>query len=687
MELNDEQKQAMAAIETFLDSKTPIFILQGYAGTGKTSLVPEIINAVRQRRKSITLMAPTGRAAKVLHDKTAEDAGTIHRCIYELGRIEVLEHQQNDNSPENIKNVVYYFPLRANTNFASMVYIIDEASMVGCHEQHGETFRFGSGCLLPDLLKYTRPDDGGKLIFIGDPAQLPPVGEIASPALDEAYFAQHGLKTMSATLTTIVRQQANGTILKNATQVRDVLSMPANERNRLCFDCDGTQVIEIKASEIPDKYISLSEVPTIGKGIVLTYTNRNAHDYNLAIRQRLHPDTPHIIPGDILVVCTNHYAYDTTDTDMLNGDFLQVLEVSPTPIQRKVNIKRKVNDEVKQFPVTLCFREIRVQTTSGQQCTTLIIESLLNSHHPNLNLDETIALFIDFAMRHPQLKRNSPEFKIELRKDPYYNALRVKYGYAITGHKSQGGEWDTVVVDYTGRTGLSDDCLRWTYTATTRARHRLFATSMPKLTPTSGLKITTSITQTSKTQENYRSFVNVPDTPFHDTNTPDFLKAKYWSIVTNLDGTPWKVANVISKPWREIYTIDTPQGPMRVDITYKKGGVFQSPSSTDAVEAGLVERLADETTMQCVLNYTPANNGLQELYNKVASACSDCDIDITNVQEDIAHYKVNYFLKTSANYAGFVFYVNKSGQITNGQPFSSLGADDTKLAELINKLI
>jgi hypothetical protein len=291
-------------------------------------------------------------------------------------------------------------------------------------------------------------------------------------------------------------------------------------------------------------------------------------------------------------------------------------------------------------------------------------------------------------MRYPQLKRGSQLFKEYLKADPYFNALRVKFGYAITGHKSQGGEWNTVFVDYTGRTGLNTDCLRWTYTVTTRASYTLYGYNMPNVTPMSKLQVA-PIIKASKPRDEYLSFTDVPETPFHSKEAPNFLKAKYWVVLDELKKENCIIKNVESKNYCEWYYIEDASGFIHtVQCTYNKAGLFTRYQAGDTSEGILriMSLVQTNMTMLCSFRYVPSSDVLRELYNYVESICSELDVKITNIVEHLSNYNVYYYLQGSGKYSCIQFYITKDGFISYAQPFSDLGNDDPILKEVIERL-
>jgi hypothetical protein len=673
MTLTSQQQQVLDKIKTFLDSDVSVFILKGYAGTGKTTMIRTIIEEIKNREKKPILMAPTGRAARVLESKNSWEANTIHRCIYELDTIETKEGSDD---------IRFIFPLKNKEDEANdHICIVDESSMIGTREVQNELFEFGTGSLLNDLLTYVAPNRGGKIIFVGDPMQLPPVGDNVSNALDEKYFESIGLKAMVSELTDVVRQGAGSAILSNAMKVRALIE--SQQKNNLVFDRQENEVIDMEGYKMPEHLLSLYPKPEIGQSVIITFSNRQARDYNYAVRELLYPNQKQIVVGDILQVVSNNYKLN-----VMNGDFVKIVAINGETEYQSAPVYINIGGQRMQHKITLSFRNVRIRLDNELEISCKIIENMLDDADPNLTFSQIQALYINFCMRYPQLKRGSQLFKEYLKADPYFNALRVKYGYAITGHKSQGGEWNTVFVDYTGRTGLNTDCLRWTYTVTTRASHTLYGYNMPNVTPMSKLQVA-PIIKASKPRDEYLSFTDVPETPFHSKDAPNFLKAKYWVVLDELKKENCIIKNVESKNYCEWYYIEDASGFIHtVQCTYNKAGLFTRYQAGDTSEGILriLSLVQTNMTMLCSFRYVPSNELLRELYNYVESICSELDVKITNIVEHLSNYNVYYYLQGSGKYSCIQFYITKDGFISYAQPYSDLGSDDPILKEVIERL-
>ena len=674
MMLTIQQQQALDKIKKFIDSDASIFILCGYAGTGKTTIIKYIADYVAQVKGNIFLMAPTGRASRVLETKSGYPASTIHHAIYDRAILESKEDQDIAESEFKL-----CFPIKLMQNGRNVA-IVDEASMLCSHKNEQELFKFGTDNLMDDLLTFIRPSYGGKIIFIGDPAQLPPVGENQSNALNADFFLEKGLKVMQAELTEVLRQTGDSIILKNAMQIRDLLKQ--EKRNRLIFDEKNGDVESLASGKILDKYMEMQKDVGQDNCAIICYSNRSASEYNRDIRKELYgEENPELRVGDVLLVIQNNYFLDR-----MNGEFIPVLHVgekikqsAPVYVQEKGTKARKV--------ITMEFIHIQVPNSQNIPQDCMLLLDLLINGESSLSIDEQRALFINFCIRNPHLKQKTKDFAEALLKDPYFNCLKAKYGYAVTGHKCQGGEWEKVIVDYSGRTGLSDDCLRWAYTVTTRAQKTLYIANLPHITPFIKFRIE-PIQQCAKINEECRIIGSTEYSPFHSTAAPNYLHAKYMCINKNIEGTPYKIDKIESKPYQEIYYIETPNGIERYDIRYKKGGIFlkavsQKLSSHSVIVSMMLD---DERAMPLFFNYIPSDEIHEKLYNLIRSACDGLTIQITNVVEHKEDYSVVFYFRTSNSFSYIKTYINESGFVTYAKPMSLLGKDDKELAILIEEI-
>lgn len=670
MELTILQNKVFEQIKAFLNSDASVFILRGYAGTGKTTMVKVIADYIKQSRQ-LAMMAPTGRAARVLATKTGHKAVTIHKAIYAKAHIE----------PKKVKDIAeseykFVFPINESENGGNIVAIVDEASMVCSRMIEHELFIFGTDNLMEDLLTFVRPNFGGKVIFVGDPAQLPPVGESVSNALRAEYFKEKGLKVVEAELTEVLRQKGDSVILKNAMMIRDLLQK--DKRNQLVFEEQKDDVEMVPSEQFLDKYLKYRKESGRHDSVIICYSNKSANRYNRDIRKSLYGGDVPLRENDILLITQNNYRLNR-----MNGEFVPVLSVGART-QQSAPVYAQIGGKRQRIVITLNFIQVTVPDGDGNPMLCMLLEDLLTSDKATISIDENRALYINFCMRYPSLKQGTQVFADALLNDEYYNAIRAKYGYAVTGHKCQGGEWGKVFVDYTDRTGLDDDSLRWAYTATTRAQKTLYVSNLPHITPFSKFRIE-SIQKCKSIDPECRILNEVPPTPFHDKNVDNGIRAKYHCIVKNLKYTPYKIVSVQSRPYLEIYNIQTPDGVDRYDLYYKTGIIFQpaKASSTNKHTQQIEMMLNDERGMPYKYDYTPSDDSHSKLFDLIKSACDSLSVQITNVVEHAEDFCTIYYMRTSGTFSYIKVYINSDGFITYAKPMSLKGNEDGELGAII----
>ncbi|MCW4073384.1 ATP-dependent DNA helicase [Segatella copri] len=670
MELTIQQNKVFEQIKAFLNSDASVFILRGYAGTGKTTMVKVIADYIEQTRQ-LAMMAPTGRAARVLAMKTGHTATTIHKAIYSKAHVE----------PKKVKNIAesefkFVFSINNSENGGNFVAIVDEASMVCSRKIEHELFMFGTDNLMEDLLTFVRPNFGGKVIFVGDPAQLPPVGESVSNALRAEYFKEKGLKVIEAELTEVLRQKDDSVILKNAMMIRDLLKK--DKRNQLVFEEQKDDVETVPSEQFLDKYLNYRKESGKHDSVIICYSNKSANRYNRDIRKSLYGGDVPLQENDILLITQNNYRLDR-----MNGEFVPVLSIGER-IQQSAPVYAQIGGKKERIVITLNFIKVTVPNGDGNPIPCMLLEDLLTSDTATISIDENRALYINFCMRNPNLKQGTESFAEALLNDEYYNAIRAKYGYAVTGHKCQGGEWGKVFVDYTGRTGLDDDSLRWAYTATTRAQKTLYVTNLPHITPFSKFRIE-PIQKCKNIAPECRILNEVPPTPFHNKNVDNGIRAKYHCIAKNMEYTPYRIISVQSRPYLEIYNIQTPDGVDRYDLFYKAGDIFQpAKAASPNQHTPLIEiMLNDEQGMSYKYNYIPSDESHNKLLDLIRSACDTINVQITNVVEHAEDFSTTYYMRTSGTFSYIKVYVNSNGFITYAKPMSLKGKDDGELSEII----
>jgi len=488
LQLTLDQQNALEKIQAFADSNAHVFILKGYAGTGKTTLLKLVTEQFQSQGLQVSLMAPTGRAAKILREKTGLKASTIHSGIYDYSDVKEVKIADEDAAD----SFRYFFDLKHNDSIINRVFIIDESSMISDDFAEGEFFRFGSGKLLRDLIEFTRiqhPLCGNKLIFVGDPAQLaPPTKTDISPALSDEYLSDtYGLKTDSTTLSQVVRQAEGSGILSSAERIRK--GIDSGFFNQFKLPENPQDIHYVPSGAFFDMY---ENAP--GKKIIITYTNQTAHQINLDVRHHKYGGDFPIQVGDVMLVCQNNHL-----TGLFNGEFGVINRCDPNPISRELIFKvaggATAHVLLKWYKIELAF-----QNELGLKATQEIymLENYLHGKNPSLKPEEQQALYVDFKNRYNHLKPGSAGFKEALRNDLFFNALRLRYGFAVTCHKAQGGEWDNAFVfwdyarsgtfnvwkDKQEKTGRNNsDFFRWAYTAITRASRTLYCINPPAFTP------------------------------------------------------------------------------------------------------------------------------------------------------------------------------------------------------------
>ncbi len=480
--LTNDQHQALGKLSDFLESDERIFILQGYAGSGKTTLLKGFVEYLQSIEKKYQLMAPTGRAAKVINQKTGFGSTTVHKGIYNFEKLNEITKGEDE------KNVsfLYEFKIRNNPDVYNSVLIVDEASMLSDNLSEGEFFRFGSGHLLRDLITYGRIQDvtsTSKIIFVGDPAQLPPIGMSFSPALDAAYLiTTYNISASQAEMKEVKRQDESNGILTSATKIRKCLT--SGYFNDFDLRENNLDIFNPAYQDYLKTYQARED-----KKIIICYRNKTALDLNNAIREEKFGQTLPIQASDTVIISGNNYRLG-----IMNGEFAVVTEASPSTDVREISFYTK-DGPIKQ--VKLTWRSVTLvlpdENNQPKSIAGFILENYLNGDN-YLTSEQQRALYIDFKNRHPGLKKGTEEFKEAIVNDPYFNCILLKYGYAVTCHKAQGGEWPSAFVfwdlgttsnfnfyesEHNSSGKTNPDFYRWAYTAATRASKNLFCINPP----------------------------------------------------------------------------------------------------------------------------------------------------------------------------------------------------------------
>ena len=683
-----------------------IFILKGYAGTGKTTLLSVLLDYLDSQRISYDLMAPTGRAAKVMRDKLKRGASTIHSRIYKYeAAIEVKDEQ---------KNVVYHRLYYAvdEARYGSVI-IVDEGSMVSIKKQLDEIYVMGSGSLLEDILTYADVRSRrAKVIFVGDPAQLPPVGENEPIALQRETFESRGLRVKESWLREVVRQASGSLILANATQMRRFIE---EGHGVVMPEYDDHSFQQVEALDLLSCYFQLFPKSNLDNGPIIAYSNRSCLELNQAIRERYFPNRPNVTEGDKLLVVKNNQLHN-----LVNGDFVEVVWASPTTESYTASLK--------EGNVTLTFRDLQIKTDEGVY-QVKILDDLLSSPQASITSSEGKALFQKVRRDAYRYWRQSKgkvvpmpkdekvsmpeeEYQRFMRADKYFNALHCKYGYAVTCHKSQGGEWDTVLVDYEGRNQTSVDAMRWAYTATTRARQHCIVTNPPRISESAcygGVQATNALSKpptlpSASTSQKSGGDDDVDlDILLQGRTTAPLpeVQRMFAALSRALAQIGYEIISTKAMQYQERYTIRSKEGggPVEISGFYNKQGAFRqgfkitagvvSPEQRAILDPLLAspEHSETPTPQQEQVVYTPSSTAYELAYGVISQASERSGVSIRAIQEYPAQYYVRYYLATAESPDAYLdCFCNAKGYLTKIIPYlygsDSSGRFDLFLSEI-----
>jgi exodeoxyribonuclease-5 len=444
------QENLIQKFAHYLLNETPnkVFVLKGYAGTGKTSIVRSLVKSLPVLKMRTVLMAPTGRAAKVLHHYSGNQAHTIHRKIY--------FHSTNNNG-------VLVSKLRENKH-QNTLFIVDEASMIPAHSNSNPENFFEKQDLLSDLITYVYSSQNCHLLLIGDTAQLPPIGLSISPALDlhelEQFF---NLRVHSIELTEVVRQEHDSGILKNATAIRNQIRNV--QIKTPFFQLVGfTDIVSISGENLEDALHDAYEKHGEENVVIITRSNKRANIFNQEIRNRILFREGTIQSGDLMMVVKNNYHWLSEEGEagfIANGDIIEI---------QSVNAYKSI------FGFEFAEVSIRMLDYPNEPTIdlTLLLDTIM-SESPALNRDQSNLLFQNIMDDYTNLKTRAAQIKA-VKENPFFNALQVKFANAMTCHKTQGGQWEVVFVEHGYLTPemINTEFGRWLYTALTRATQKLY---------------------------------------------------------------------------------------------------------------------------------------------------------------------------------------------------------------------
>ncbi len=637
-----EQLAALEMLERFMDSDRVAFVLLGAAGTGKTTMIRYLADRAAQRHRNACVLAPTGRAARVAGQRTGLEARTVHSHLYSFLDLET----DNENVESSLTMV---FGLRPNNAPSGTLYIVDEASMLSDREDKDGFLRFGSGRLLADLVHFAALHDreqGHQVVFVGDPAQLPPVGSPNSPALSiDALSNRYGVEAESLELTDVLRQQAGSGILTTAHRIRGQIG--AEVYSGLFLDEEEDDVEATPPERAVPTYLQKAKEGGLDAVILIARTNLEVAELNASVRRELFGLVPVLVENDRLMIVQNNQLYH-----LFNGDFVDVVFVSGQ-VERRSPLKG----------VSLAWRTVVVREAhSSREVTAFLLGDLITSDAGNLTPEQSQALLVDFRQRHPNLKPKMPAFRDALQNDPYVNALRTRQGYALTCHKAQGGEWPTAIVVFDGREKgwANENYFRWVYTAITRTQRTLVAVRPPRHTPTSDL--------------DWEEFVP-PPTPSMKTGSVDSL----------LQDEGISITGVQDMPYRRRLTISRGDVVGRVDVNYDGSRIVKS---FQPLGSGRGRELADEAIKHMsalvgtALDAEDAGAGapvfepddgffdgkphLATLFQQSLEAFRDADI----VVESIEHHQwmERYTVRRRLDRSTLDLYYNAKGRFPNAKP-------------------
>lgn len=447
-EPTEDQDALLKKLALYLSVKRlhpEVLIVKGYAGTGKTTVLKSVVAAHKKHKRKIMLMAPTGRAAKVMGGTAGKNAFTIHRSLYR---------------PNVSSGGVAQFVL-ANNPHKNTTFVVDEAGLISTNNDN----TLGGNSLLEDLLNFVFTDASNSLILVGDPAQLPPVGQPKSPALNSDYFTGVGYNTVEHTLRAVVRQALDSYILRNATQLRELIEKDASDAPKML---PGKDFIVIEDGyHLQEVFEQLYSTQGEGNTMVVR-SNKKANRYNQGIRGRIKFQEDQISAGDQFMVVKNNYFWlpETSAIGFIaNGEIGEV---------------RSIRNIHERYGLTFCEATVAFVDYPGENAIDVILNlSTLQSEGPSLSTAQNNELYEQMLLKFSHL--SAKKIYEAIKNDPYYNALQVKFSYVITCHKSQGGQWEQVIIEHPYLPdGPSPIYYKWLYTALTRATKKAYLLGFPQ---------------------------------------------------------------------------------------------------------------------------------------------------------------------------------------------------------------
>lgn len=635
--LNDDQTACIAVVDDFLaNPDQKILLLKGDAGTGKTYIAQGIIDYLAAQGRACHVAAPTGRSAKIIGEKAEQEARTLHGLIYDFSNLKEFGHEDGAPGLETFK---FYASVAANRDQANTVYVVDEGSLISDVYSESDFYRSGSGYLLQDLIAYVgfnNSENDRKIIFLGDPAQLSPVGMNTSPALDAEYLrVNFGIQPTEYQLRQVVRQKADSGVLRNVQPIRKGLESGNYGGLRFNFDAD---VQRLGADEIVPTYMRALADSKPDLPIIITRSNAEASEINHAVRAQLFPGQAYVTKGDRLLISGNTVV---NGHFLANGEFVRVAGTEGAVERRSVTLRTR-NVETKEtevVEVTLTFRDADLVLVLADGTEVIqsvkLLDDFLHEGEAGLSAEKQRALYVDFLKRHPDLRRDEPGVLHQaLCLDPYFNAVRAKFGYAVTCHKAQGGEWKhVIVVCPSAGDPRNADYFRWLYTAMTRASGTLYLVNPPEVR----IRVAGPDLLAGHPNSEPGATNSTPVSP---------VEAFRANLLTNirrlLEGTEIQIEDVAHYPYQEAYFLGRAPDGIKMVIHYngkyqvgKIAANRQSPFRDEVMQilAPLIGALPGQSGQAGASTGLPTRPFLMAFHNQLVDGLSKRDIDVASLKE------------------------------------------------------
>lgn len=697
VELTKGQRTAIDGLEEFVKSDDiDNFILHGYAGTGKTFITKGIVDYLTALGRKCVLLAPTGKAAKVISEKTGYAASTIHRAIYKIAECMDVD-DDSDKAP--------VAPLKVNSDGNETVYIVDEASMLSDAFSSLDNIQFGSGKVLADLVEYSRDATleimtavKRKIIFVGDHAQLPPVGMSFSPALHKEYLQkEYQLKTVETYLDEVVRQKAGSGVMDNAIMLRNgIETMTFNE---LDFSCAKDDIYAVEHNAVIDHFMTVcnGQIKGTKNAMLIASSNKKVKQYNDKCREKFFPNQNKLCVGDKLISVANHYS---DEYFVANGEFLLITQIFGSAENQKLYSFTIEDGKKKNLMLDFTFRDVELlfkgEGSSVKRVKTKVIEHLLYNDEPGLSSEEMRALHIQFDSKY---KDKSKVEKTALRKtDPYLNAFKVKFGYAITCHKAQGSEWENVFVDCSYHTPslLNKNYFQWLYTAITRTSSNLYVIDEPKIKLGSNATIVGPTLWLDEPETNkpivipVKASVSIADANSHELeNCPVELQDLYRKVQTLVKEHDITIEQVHHNNYQEMYVLKS--NDVTADVRFVYNGKFKV-TNVNVLGSGMLQ-VALEALLSslkgCVLSsvvdgqesnsFTFDQPHLKTFHERLVSVYSEHGVAVLDIKQN--QWCQRYTLSKNNETAVIDFYYNGKHQFHRVAPMPNASSSKALLKE------